>query len=128
MSLCWGTSAYVLRSKFVPRISVKCKMLRITCEHKPTNMQSNKDFQLSSLVLFLIKKVTKPDFISPFSSRCNAKRFFSEDFKFLTNVCHKNDGLHIDEKNCWTLDKPMASLPTCPLELVVLDGYLVQSC
>ena len=28
----------------------------------------------------------------------------------------------------WTLDKPMASLSTCHLELVVWDGNLVQSC
>ena len=26
--------------------------------------------------------------------------------------------------NCWTLDKPMASLSTCHLELVVWDGNL----
>ena len=29
---------------------------------------------------------------------------------------------------CWTLDKPMASLSTCHLELVVRDGNLVKSC
>ena len=34
---------------------------------------------------------------------------------------------HILE-NCWTLDKPMASLSTCHLELVVWDGNLVKSC
>ena len=31
-------------------------------------------------------------------------------------------------RNCWTLDKPMASLSTCHLELVVWDGNLVKSC
>ena len=77
-------------------------MLRSTCEHKHTNMHSNKYFQLSSLVLFSNKKVAKKDFISPFSSRCSAKRFclpglfhiynrICEDFKFLTNVCRKHD-------------------------------------
>ena len=30
-------------------------------------------------------------------------------------------------ENCWTLDKPMASLSTCHLELVVWDGNLVKS-
>ena len=34
--------------------------------------------------------------------------------------------LHIDEKNCWTLDKPVASLSTCHPELVVWDGNLVK--
>ena len=28
----------------------------------------------------------------------------------------QEDGLHVDE-NCWTLDKPMASLSTCHLSL-----------
>ena len=30
--------------------------------------------------------------------------------------------------NGWTLDKPMASLSTCHLELVVWDGSIVKSC
>ena len=54
MSLCWGTSACVLRGKFVPRISDR-KCSRLLCEHKHTNMHTNKDFQLSSLVLFSSK-------------------------------------------------------------------------
>ena len=29
-------------------------------------------------------------------------------------------------ENCWTLDKPMASLSTCHLELVVWDGNLLK--
>ena len=36
--------------------------------------------------------------------------------------------LYIDNKIGWTLDKPMASLSICHLELVVLDGNLVISC
>ena len=91
-------------------------MLRITCEHTHTNMHSNKDFQSSSLVLFSSKKLTKPDFISPFSSRCSAKRFFffclvyfidTTEFvmtNFLTNVCHKHDVfLHKNKKNALSL-------------------------
>ena len=31
-------------------------------------------------------------------------------------------------ENCLTLDKPMASLSTCHLELVVWYGNLVKSC
>ena len=77
-------------------------MLRITCEHKHTNMHSNKDFQFSSLVVFSSKKVTKPDFISQFFtdavpnvSFCLPGLFhryhrMCDDFKFLTNVCHKH--------------------------------------
>ena len=34
--------------------------------------------------------------------------------------------IRLDEKNCWTLNKPMASLSTCHLELVVLYGNLVK--
>ena len=60
MSLCWGTSAYVVRGKFVPRIAVKCSGSRVNIN---TKMHSNKDFELSSLVLFSNKKVMKPDFI-----------------------------------------------------------------
>ena len=29
-------------------------------------------------------------------------------------------------ENCWTFDKPVASLSTCHLELVVWDGNLVK--
>ena len=34
--------------------------------------------------------------------------------------------IYINEK-CWTLDKPMASMSTCHLELVVLGGNLVKN-
>ena len=33
-----------------------------------------------------------------------------------------------NREHFWTLDKPMPSLSTCPLELVVWDGTLVKSC
>ena len=49
--------------------------------------------------------------------------------KKLHVISYKFDkgGLHIDDKNVWTLNKPMASLSTCHLELVVWDGNLVKS-
>ena len=41
--------------------------------------------------------------------------------RYLIRATHRSE-------NCWTLDKPMASLSTCHLELVVRDGNLVKSC
>ena len=72
-------------------------MLMITYEHKHTNMHSNKDFQLSSLVLFSSKKVTKPDFISPMQCQTvfflpglfHRYNIICESFKYLTHVCHE---------------------------------------
>ena len=53
MSMCWGTYAYVLRGKFVPRISVKCSGSLVNIN---INLHSNKYFQLSCLFLFSNKK------------------------------------------------------------------------
>ena len=36
-------------------------------------------------------------------------------------------GLYVDDTFCWTLDKSLASLSTCHLELVALDGNPVKS-
>ena len=49
-------------------------------------------------------------------------------FKNIIDIYLIRGGLHIDDKHCWTPDKPMASLSTCRLELVVWDGNLFQSC
>ena len=80
------------------------RMPRITCEHKHTNMHSNKNFQLSSLVLFSSKKSDETRFLFhnflvdavPNVVFCLPDLFhrynrICEDFKFLTNVCHKHD-------------------------------------
>ena len=73
MSVCWGTSTYVLRGKFVPRTA------DVKCSGSLVNIQTCTVIKTSNypvLCYFLVKKVTKPDFISPFSSRCSGKRCF----------------------------------------------------
>ena len=78
-------------------------MLRITCEHKHTNMDSNKDFQLSTLVLFSSKKLRNqilfhhfladavPNVVFCLTGLFHRYNIICEDCKFLTNVCHKHD-------------------------------------
>ena len=49
------------------------------------------------------------------------------DSVFLSLFAFLSDkGRLLIDENCWTLDKPMASLSTCHLELVVWDGNLVK--
>ena len=44
---------------------------------------------------------------------------------FKNRICIK---IELTDIIFWTLDKPMASLSTCHLELVFWDGNLVKSC